>query len=147
MSNFMKEKEYVITRDLEDGRRIMVVGVLSQTTYQHRLKVVETLNTKGGEEILEFGAVANVPMTIFGNSKGICKRLFIGWSIADKADVESEKWNEEIGKQIAYRRFGRPLETYNFTFLNEDMVNAILNNEILYISTNIEKYVNRKKSK
>ena len=56
MSNFMKEKEYVITRDLEDGRRIMVVGVLSQTTYQHRLKVVETLNTKGGEEILEFGA-------------------------------------------------------------------------------------------
>ena len=94
--------------------------------------------------VLVYGEVTqekiDVEILPFIYQKKVIKSLNFGWAICS----EEDEFNEEYGKHLAKKRFYHDvggLQTGNRNFLCDDMVLAILNNEVNYIISHIDKYV------
>lgn len=68
------------------------------------------------------------------------KALNMGWSICSEDDVFAKEIGIKLAKKRFYKNMGE-LQTTNKNFLNDDMVNAIIENEVNYIISHPEKYI------
>lgn len=93
--------------------------------------------------VLVYGEVykdkIKVDVLPFISQTKIAKTLNMGWAICS----EEDEFDEEVGINIAKRRFYQfgGLNTLNRNLLCDDMVLAILQNEVNYIITHIDKYL------
>lgn len=73
------------------------------------------------------------------NKKQLPYKTFdMGWAIC----CEEDNFDMLVGIKMAKKRFsGKPLKTQNGCFLTDDMIYAILTNELNFIEKNIEKYL------
>lgn len=104
-------------------------------TYVHHKEFVDK---KGNKRTVLVCGKLNLEHTPFGQ----LKTLNFGHALCSPDD----HFDLETGVKLAEKRLYRdPLITYNHNFLNEDMIAAILENEVEYIIENIEKYLPKKK--
>lgn len=135
LKNNVKVEEFVYQLEHE-GRVITVVGNLLQTAMKRRTMLANVLTTPGGN-VLDVEPLETVDDG-FDSQPGIRKEFYMGWSIC--APEDTHMYDIEHAKALARKRFSRPLVTYNFTYLNNDMVMALLRNEAEYIAANLNKY-------
>lgn len=135
LKNNVKVEEFVYQLEHE-GRVITVVGNLLQTAMKRHTMLANVLTTPGGN-VLDVEPLETVDDG-FDSQPGIRKEFYMGWSICAPEDMQT--YDIEYAKSLARKRFSRPLVTYNFTYLNNDMVMALLRNEAEYIAANLNKY-------
>lgn len=135
LKNNVKVEEFVYQLEHE-GRVITVVGNLLQTAMKRHTMLANVLTTPGGN-VLDVEPLETVDDG-FDSQPGIRKEFYMGWSIC--APEDTQKYDIEYAKTLARKRFSRPLVTYNFTYLNNDMIMALLRNEAEYIAANLNKY-------
>ncbi len=135
LKNNVKVEEFVFQLEHE-GRVITVVGNLLQTAMKRHTMLANVLTTPGGN-VLDVEPLETVDDG-FDSQPGIRKEFYMGWSICAPEDMQ--KYDIEYAKALARKRFSRPLVTYNFTYLNNDMITALLRNEAEYIAANLNKY-------
>lgn len=94
--------------------------------------------------VLVYGEVTiskiDVEVLPFVYTSKMLKTFNMGWAIC----AEGDEFDEEYGKKLAKKRFYKymgDLQTTNKNFLNDDMVMAILQNEVNYIIKHADKYV------
>lgn len=82
----------------------------------------------------------DAPIMTMDDSMNHKMRVFnMGYAICQKPDV----FSKSFGIRIAKRRFtDRPLRTQNGKFLNDDMCQALVDNEAKYIKEHLEKFIN-----
>lgn len=137
LKNSVKSEIFVATATAENGSIVTVVGERRQTSMKESFIVQRAHTTPGGEIISVDDEMIALPT--FDNQDGIRKEFYMGYSICHKDDVDDYKVDTAI--ELAKRRFTRPLVTYNFTYLNTDMCDVLVNNEADYIANNINKYI------
>lgn len=138
LKNSIKTDPYFIsTATAANGSIVTVVGMRKQTSIKESIMIKKVLTTPGGTIIDESPEYA-APLT-FDNQHGIRKEFYMGYSICHKEDVDD--YNVDTAIKLAETRFTRPLVTYNFTYLNNDMCEMLVNNEVDYIVNNIDKYI------
>lgn len=69
------------------------------------------------------------------------RELRIGWAVCSAEDANN--YDFEIGIKIAKKRFGEPITTTNYKMLTNDMVKAIMQNELNYYIQNIDKLIKK----
>jgi hypothetical protein len=82
----------------------------------------------------------NVEILPYVYQKKMLKSLNMGWAICSEEDT----FDVEIGIKLAKKRFYRhmgDLQTTNRNFLTDDMVEAIIQNEVNYIISHSDKYI------
>lgn len=134
---------FISSATASNGSIVTVVGARRQTSMKECIMIKKVYTTPGGE-IVSASSDWQAPLT-FDNQEGIRKEFYMGYSICHPDDVND--YDVNIATQLATRRFSRPLVTYNFTYLNDDMCQLLVDNEADYISNNIDKYINRKHDK
>lgn len=135
LKNNVKVEEFVYQLE-HAGRVITVVGNLLQTAMKRHTMLANVLTTPGGN-VLDVEPLETVDDG-FDSQPGIRKEFYMGWSIC--APEDTQVYDIEHAKALARKRFSRPLVTYNFTYLNNDMIMALLRNEAEYIAANLNKY-------
>lgn len=135
LKNNVKVEEFVYQLE-HAGRVITVVGNLLQTAMKRHTMLANVLTTPGGN-VLDVEPMQTLDDG-FDSQPGIRKEFYMGWSIC--APEDTQKYDIEYAKALARKRFSRPLVTYNFTYLNNDMIMALLRNEAEYIAANLNKY-------
>ena len=63
--------------------------------------------------------------------------LYMSYAICAPED----NFDFKTGIKIAKNRYTYPLETNNFLMLNDDQVNVLVENEVNYIDSNLEKFI------
>lgn len=139
LKNDVKKDYFVSTATAENGSIVTVVGMRQQTSVKESI-VIQRVNTTPGGKVLVESDEMIVPLT-FDNQEGIRKEFYMGYSICHKDDVDD--YDVNIATKLAERRFSRPLVSYNFTYLNADMCEVLVNNEADYIAKNIDKYLSK----
>lgn len=137
LKNDVKSDYFVSTATAANGSIVTVLGKRVQTSMKDNIVIKRVLTTPGGKVLNESNETI-IPFT-FDNQDGIRKEFYMGYSICHKDDVDD--YDVEVASKLAERRFSRPLVTYNFTYLNNDMCELLVNNEADYIANNIEKYL------
>lgn len=74
------------------------------------------------------------------NSYGRTKELYLGFAICSPED----DFDQDTAVKICKRRFKKPITTQNGRMLTPDMIEAIMANEIKYISEHIELFLPKK---
>jgi len=102
----------------------------------------EFVDAKGEKHtVLVYGELRLEHLNVRGRKVQL-KCLNFGHAICSHND----EFNEEVGVKLAKKRFYcDPMCTFNHNFLNEDMVQAILNNEVDYIVNHLDKYLPKRK--
>lgn len=136
LNNSIKVDEFIYQHELSDGRIITIVGERHQTTMKKQVMLVNALTTAGGE-VLDVDPIDVVADT-FDNQPGLRKEFYMGYSIC----LPDDTYNVDVAKYYARKRFSRPIVTYNFTYLNDDMIQALMVNEAEYIANHLDKYTN-----
>ena len=136
LNNGIKIDEFIYQHELADGRVITIVGERHQTAMKKQVMLVNALTTAGGE-VLDVDPIDVVADT-FDNQRGIRKEFYMGYSIC----LPDDTYDIEVAKYYARKRFSRPLVTYNFTYLNDDMIQTLMVNEAEYIANHLDKYTN-----
>ena len=136
LNNSIKIDEFIYQHELSDGRVITIVGERHQTTMKKQVMLVNALTTAGGE-VLDVDPIDVVADT-FDNQPGLRKEFYMGYSIC----LPDDTYDIEVAKYYARKRFSRPIVTYNFTYLNDDMIQALMVNEAEYIANHLDKYTN-----
>ena len=117
---------------------ILVYGELWETETVDGIYVQRVGLSRDGKRIIESG---NGSVGVLGSPYSKTKYFNMGWAICSPDD----EYNEEIGIKIAKSRFLKsPLSTQSGTFLTNDMIDAILDNEIRFIQNNINKFYHPK---
>lgn len=120
-----------------DGRTAMVYGELCENGYVDGVAMFPAKFSRDGKNVVEY----NVPLgvyTLTGRKYARTKSFNMGWAICSPED----KFNRDEGVKICKRRFRKtPLTTTSGTFLTNDMIEAIVSNELKYIIDNIHKFV------
>ena len=137
LKNDVKKKYFVASATAKNGSIVTVVGMQQQTSTKECITITRTTTTAGGTKVLAVDPEVIV-LNTFENQDGIRKELYMGYSICHKDDVAD--YDIEKATELAERRFSRPLVTYNFTYLNDDMCELLVENEAEYIANNIQKY-------
>lgn len=135
-----KEKYYHVWMEATDrnGERhfVTVVGRLTQKTVRE-CRVMETRVRGRKPKSLRDGVITY-------DEKMLSRKLTIGLSISHPTD----EFNEEEGVRVAKRRIKNgdilgELETSYATMLTEDAILGELMVKLMYITKNIDKYINR----
>jgi len=107
---------------------ILVYGELTKTNHLNGVMVSKVKYVAGDRRIIDF---ENEPMIINStDSYSSLKEFNFGWAICDPRD----KFDEAKGIEFCKKRFGRtPLSTQEGKFLTDDMIEAILANEIEFL--------------
>jgi hypothetical protein len=137
LKNDVKKDYFVTSATAENGSIVTVLGMRTQTSVKESI-VIHRVSTTPGGKVLEESDEMIIPMT-FDNQNGIRKEFYMGYSICHKDDVD--KYDVDVATKLAEKRFSRPLVSYNFTYLNNDMCEALIANEVDYIVKNIDKYL------
>lgn len=137
LKNDVKKDYFVSTVTAKNGSIVTVVGMRVQTSVKDSIVIQRVSTTPGGKVLATYDDIV-VPMT-FDNQNGIRKEFYMGYSICHTDDIDA--YDVNLATKLAERRFSRPLVTYNFTYLNTDMCEALVNNEADYIANNLEKYI------
>ena len=117
---------------------ILVYGELWETETVDGIFVQRVGLSRDGKRIIECGSGS---VGVLGAPYAKTKYFNMGWAICSPDD----EYNEEISIKIAKLRFLKsPLSTQSGTFLTNDMINAILDNEIRFIQNNINKFYHPK---
>ena len=117
---------------------ILVYGELWETETVDGIFVQRVGLSRDGKRIIERG---NGSVGVLGSPYSKTKYFNMGWAICSPDD----EYNEEIGIKIAKSRFLKsPLSTQSGTFLTNDMIDAILENEIRFIQNNLSKFYHPK---
>ena len=117
---------------------ILVYGELWETETVDGIFVQRVGLSRDGKRIIECGSSS---VGVLGAPYAKTKYFNMGWAICSPDD----EYNEEIGIKIAKSRFLKsPLSTQSGTFLTNDMIDAILDNEIRFIQNNINKFYHPK---
>jgi hypothetical protein len=128
-----KTREFYSYGEVEspDGvkRMILVYGELTEHDQVASIAIV-TRNGKSGE-------VINIEHVDDVTPPTRTKELRMGWSITQ---LEHDPFDLTTGIRFAKKRFGEPMTTTNGCMLTEDMVYAILDNEVNFIANHLEKY-------
>lgn len=121
------------TFENEDGSRhiLLLYAELREVETLRGVEIRPVEYKRGSKEVTEvLGDVVNVKLD---DTFGTRKEFNYGWAVCSATD----KYDEEKGIEIAKKRFAKsPLTTQTGTFLTDDMINAILDNEINYIYEN-----------
>ena len=135
---YVYPKEYFTTRDLGDGRHVVVLGIVD-TYYDDfiseqgtRLDVYTRKSQKVSDALLFFKHHIKK------------KRLRIAWAISHPED----EFNLDTGIDIARKRCRRrPMSVLESEFVGEfreDLVTAVLDVKANFIANNIEKFTDKK---
>lgn len=117
---------------------ILVYGELWETETVDGIFVQRVGLSRDGKRIIECGSSS---VGVLGAPYAKTKYFNMGWAICSPDD----EYNEEIGIKIAKSRFLKsPLSTQSGTFLTNDMIDAILENEIRFIQNNLSKFYHPK---
>lgn len=138
LKNDVKKDYFVSTATAENGSIVTVVGVRMQSSIKTNFVIKSVRTTPGGKILDE--CESGIVLPTFDNQDGIRKEFYMGYSICCPEDVND--YDVNVATKLAEKRFSRPLVTYNFTYLNDDMCDLLVNNEADYIANNITKYIN-----
>ena len=117
---------------------ILVYGELWETETVDGIYVQRIGLSRDGKRIMERGSGS---IGVLGTPYSKTKYFNMGWAICSPDD----EYNEEIGIEIAKSRFLKsPLSTQSGTFLTNDMIDAILDNEIRFMQNNLSKFYHPK---
>lgn len=117
---------------------ILVYGELWETETVDGIFVQRVGLSRDGKRIIECGSGS---VGVLGAPYAKTKYFNMGWAICSPDD----EYNEETGIKIAKSRFLKsPLSTQSGTFLTNDMIDAILDNEIRFIQNNLSKFYHPK---
>ena len=117
---------------------ILVYGELWETETVDGIFVQRVGLSRDGKRIIECGSGS---VGVLGAPYAKTKYFNMGWAICSPDD----EYNEETGIKIAKSRFLKsPLSTQSGTFLTNDMIDAILENEIRFIQNNLSKFYHPK---
>lgn len=117
---------------------ILVYGELWETETVDGIFVQRVGLSRDGKRIIECGSGS---VGVLGAPYAKTKYFNMGWAICSPDD----EYNEETGIKIAKSRFLKsPLSTQSGTFLTNDMIDAILDNEIRFIQNNLNKFYHPK---
>lgn len=134
--SFLRKKEVIDS--LGRHHIVSVYGELRENEMREGFSVAKVTTNKDGKILMKDPE----KVTFFDFEDGVygAKKSFnMGYSICD---LEHDVYDKATAIKLAKRRFSKsPLTTRRGTFLTLDMVNAIIDNEINYISNNIDKYV------
>ena len=137
MSN---KRRYYVTREVYDEtfhekHTILVYGELSQQNTGRGFIIAPiTFNKKNGEivDIYEHNVVMN-PM----NDNRPLRVFNFGWAICDAKD----EFDLKEGIRVAKRRFSNsPMITTDSRFFSNDMINAILENELNFVESHLSEF-------
>ena len=96
--------------------------------------------------VLVYGEIKSQKISSLSPYKFLKKRtlksLNIGWAICSEEDEFDLDTGIKLAKKRLYKNLG-DLFSFNRNFLTDDMVNAILKNEVNYIKSHIEKYISK----
>ena len=132
----MKEKQYVVSANAycKEGKEhhVTIVGVYK------RIK-------EKGVEVIDEVDEAGVEISKIKKVKRYKRTFTMSYSICHPED----EYNEKIGIHIAMRRLKNgdtigTLATSDLTMLNDDQCYAILTNEKIHITKNIDHYIKKK---
>lgn len=82
----------------------------------------------------------NIEIVPFVYQKKMLKSLNMGWAICSEEDTFDLQTGIKLAKKRFYRNMGE-LQTTNRNFLNDDMIEAIIENEVKYIISHPDKYI------
>ena len=129
----VKTKVYIGKKTVGD-RVLFVYGEMNEFSVVAALAPVTA--TPRGHVIKE---VFDPIMYIDNPSMSRHRHFNMGWAICQKGD----EFDVETGIRIARRRFSNSsLETQNGKWLNDDMCQAIIANELLYMEEHLNKFIN-----
>lgn len=124
------------------NRNITVYGELEEYDHVDGVCVVPCA-IKGKSKPIEPAVNSNkwyfVPS--MKSNYGRTKDLYLGFSICSPED----DFDQNIAIRNCKRRFKSPISTQNGRMLTPDMIDAIIENEIKYISSNIELFLPKEK--
>jgi hypothetical protein len=140
----MKEKVtplFVVEEVKCNDGKVRKIGIYGELTESHLITGYAPVTfTRKGRKIVSTGE----PIIVDKPLRSPVKTFNMGWTICDERDEFSEEHLFKEGK----KRFAKsPMTTQNGNFLTKDMVHAIMENEIVYISNHIEKFINKFKKK
>ena len=126
---FLKVRKY-------NGYTIMVYGERWEEGYIDGMIIQRAKFSKDGRKVMDLSTDHE---EILLNRPYTRTRYFnMGWAICSPED----KFDETVGIELCKKRFRKsPLKTETGLFLTEDMINALLENEINYIEKNWSKFV------
>lgn len=133
-----KTKSYqLVSAKVNGGYTIMVYGELTEDTTVSGYVITPVEFSRNGERVMEVSA-ENVKSLLTGKPYAKTKKFNMGWAVCSPLDV----FSEEKGIEICKSRFhSSPLTTQSGTFLTNDMIYAILRNEIEYIKSHWDEFV------
>lgn len=76
------------------------------------------------------------------DSYGRTKEFYMGFAVCSPED----DFNQDTAIKICKRRFKKPIVTQNGRMLTPDMIDAIMTNEVKYISDHIELFLPKKEN-
>lgn len=119
-------------------RNITVYGELNEHDYVDGV-IVAACNIKGKSKPFEISKCSYDPVFVpsYNARYGRTKEFYMGFAICSPSD----NFDENTAIKICKRRFKKPLTTQNGRMLTPDMINAIMENEINYISSNIKLFL------
>lgn len=137
MNNSTKKKTIIKKVTLDNKTIITMVGELRQTKVKEEFRLQYVKTTPGGT-VLE--TCDSLVLNTFDNEPGIRKELYMGWSVCQPEDYDA--YDSKLAIRGAKNRFNRPIITRNFTYLNPDQVNVLLDNEVEFV---VNKYFSNHK--
>lgn len=132
-------KSYQMTDTLPSGQIIMVYGELWEDGKIDGLAVFPCKFTRDGKTVLEY-ETKNTTSLLFSHPYSRTKHFNMGWAICNPED----KFDENVGRELCKKRFRKSdITTQCGTFLTKDVIYAILANEIIYIKSNLGKFLKK----
>ncbi len=139
-----KVKKYSVVRSVKHEGHVYTVLVYAecvQTSKTRALLVQPVFTTRDGQKIVSEAGRGQLLSTQRPYQR--TRTLNIGWAICSDED----KFDMDAGVELCKKRFSRdPITTGCGRFLTDDMVNAIIMNELDYIANNFGKFYRRKKT-
>ena len=140
-----KVKKYSVVRSVKhDGHvyTVLIYAECVQTSKTKALLVQPVYTTRDGQKIVSEAGRGQLLSTQRPYQR--TRSLNIGWAICSDED----KFDMDAGVELCKKRFSRdPITTGCGRFLTDDMVNAIIMNELDYIANNFGKFYRRKSKK
>lgn len=133
---FLKTKMVKCSDDIT--RIITIYGELDEHDFVDGV-MVYPCSVKGKSKPIEpaYHSVNGKFIPLYENSYGRTKEFSLGFAICSPED----DFDQDTAVKICKRRFKKPIITQNGRMLTPDMIEAIMVNEIKYISEHIELFL------
>ena len=115
---------------------VQVYGELFEDGSVNGLCVLPVHLTRDGKQILGTD-IRNSSLFTLGRPYARTKSFNMGWAILTPEDT----FDEKVGIELCKKRFSvSPIYTQSGNFLTDDMINAIMENELNFIAKNFHKF-------